>query len=76
MNIKDNPVPLPDLTISEYETIMYALENMDKYPGLSGNAYRKLITKLEKLQNGVETANELLIKKNVLVLNLIMDLNL
>jgi len=54
--IKDNPVPsLDSITIGEYETILYALEEMNLYPGLSGKAYKKLIKKLKKLQNGVET---------------------
>jgi len=56
-NIKDNPVPpLDSLTVSEFESIMYALEESKRNPGLTGNEYSRIITKLKRLQSGVETA--------------------
>jgi len=57
--IKDNPVPsLDNLTIGEFEDIMYSLKESNKHPGLSGKAYSNLIQKLRKLQNGVENVKE------------------
>lgn len=50
---KCNCVPqLESLTISEFEDILYALEERRKTPGLSGDVYDKLRSKLQKMQDG------------------------
>lgn len=48
---------LPKLTVGEYESILYALEECDENPGLSGKAYSKLVTKIKKFQNETEEGN-------------------